>query len=116
MLMQLSGREHKVYTGVSIVELREESMNEPGKLIVATRSIYEVSSVFFRSLDEREARYYANTDEPMDKAGAYALQGTAAAFIERVEGCVSNVIGLPISATVLLLREFGMTVLGCSNA
>ncbi len=102
MLMLLSGREHKVYTGVSLVEM-------PG---AACCSIYQVSSIFFRKLEPSEAQYYVASDEPMDKAGAYALQGAAAAFVERMEGCYSNVIGLPVSATVLLLREFGMTVLG----
>jgi septum formation protein len=103
MLMLLSGREHQVYTGVSLVEM-------PGG---AGRSIYQVSSVFFRKLERREAEFYAAGDEPADKAGAYALQGTAAAFVERVAGCYTNVIGLPLSDTVLLLREFGMEVLGC---
>jgi septum formation protein len=105
MLMQLSGRAHQVYTGVSIVELpggREES-------------ICQCSSVFFRELDPAEALYYANSEEPMDKAGAYALQGTAAAFVEKVDGCYSNIIGLPLPATVKLLRKFGMKVMGVAR-
>ena len=105
MLMLLSGREHQVYTGVSIVEM-------PG---ANYRSICQVSSVYFRRLEISEARYYAAGHEPVDKAGAYALQGTAGAFVERVEGCYTNIIGLPLSATVQLLREFGLTVLGCGR-
>lgn len=102
MLMRLSGRAHKVYTGVSLVEI-------PGG---ASKSIYQVSSVIFRKIQPDEARYYAGTDEPMDKAGAYALQGIAAAFVERVEGCYTNIIGLPVPDTVRLLRQHGMKVLG----
>jgi septum formation protein len=51
----------------------------------------------------------------MDKAGAYALQGTAAAFVEKVDGCYSNIIGLPLPATVKLLRKFGMKVMGVAR-
>ncbi len=101
MLMSLSGRAHQVYSGVSIVRLPDGY----------SRSIFGTTSVYFRKLSEPEARFYANSEEPMDKAGAYALQGVASAFIQKVEGCYSNVIGLPVSDTVLLLREFGMRVM-----
>lgn len=102
MLMQLSGRPHQVYTGVAIVEV-------PGG---KEEAIYQSSSVIFRKLDPDEARFYANSEEPMDKAGAYALQGTAAAFVDKVDGCFSNIIGLPLPETVKLLRKFGMRVMG----
>lgn len=104
MLMSLSGKEHQVFTGVSIVEIPDEK----------EESIYRASSVFFRSLRPQEARYYAESGEPMDKAGAYALQGMAAAFVEKIEGCYSNIIGLPVPDTVQLLRRHGMTVMGTS--
>ena len=102
MLMRLSGTEHKVFTGVAIVEL--PSGRQSSKV--------QSTSVFFRKLKTEEAWFYASSDEPMDKAGAYALQGTASAFIDRVEGCYTNVIGLPVSDTVQLLREFGVKVMG----
>lgn len=102
MLMRLSGKEHQVYTGVSIVELP----------LGSSRSCYRASSVFFRRISPEEARFYVETGEPMDKAGAYALQGIASAFVERIEGCYSNIIGLPVSDTVRLLREHGLSVLG----
>jgi septum formation protein len=105
MLCLLSGREHKVYTGVALVEM-------PGD---HCRTIYRASSIFFRELARSEMEYYASSSEPLDKAGAYALQGTAAAFVERVEGCYTNVIGLPLSATVQLLRESGLTVMGAGR-
>ncbi len=106
MLMRLSGKEHKVYTGVSLVEI-------PGG---ACKSIYQVSSVSFRVIQPSEAHYYANTDEPMDKAGSYALQGIAAAFVERINGCYTNIIGLPIPDTVRLLRQHGMHVMGAGTS
>ena len=102
MLMSLSGKEHKVYTGVSIVEV-------PGGV---EESIFQASSVFFRKLSAEEARFYAESGEPMDKAGAYALQGIASAFVEKVDGCYSNIIGLPVPATVRLLRRHGVRVMG----
>lgn len=105
MLMLLSGREHSVYTGVAIVEL-------PGW---GEDSICSKSSVFFRNLSPQEASFYANSDEPMDKAGSYALQGAAAAFVDKIEGSYSGIIGLPVSDTVQLLRKHGIKVLGSGN-
>ena len=58
-----------------------------------------------------QASAYAQLDEPMDKAGSYALQGVASCFVEKVEGCYTNVIGLPIPLTVSMLRKTGMRVL-----
>lgn len=105
MLMQLSGKAHQVYTGVSVVDLPDGE----------EASICQSSSVIFRKLDPQEARFYANSEEPMDKAGAYALQGTAAAFVDKVDGCYSNIIGLPLPETVKLLRKFGMNVMGVAH-
>jgi len=102
MLKLLSGKAHKVYTGVSIVEL-------PGN---TKSSIFQESTIYFRQLSDAEAEYYASSAEPMDKAGAYALQGAASAFVERLEGCYSNVIGLPVPDTVQLLRQHGVEVMG----
>lgn len=102
MLVRLSGRCHKVYTGVAIFDPQKD------KADVA----HEVTDVYFRSLDSAEIRAYARTEEPLDKAGAYALQGTASAFVERIDGCFSNVIGLPVPLTVRMLRNCGVSVLG----
>lgn len=102
MLMRMSGRHHRVLTGVSIICV------ESGE----TLTDHEVSSVFFRSLDSAEVRCYAKTEEPMDKAGAYALQGTASAFVDKIDGCYSNIIGLPMPLTVKMLRQSGLRVLG----
>lgn len=104
MLEALSGRCHEVYTGV--VLLIHES-NRDAELVGT-----EISRVFFRPLSDAEIQAYVATEEPMDKAGSYALQGTGSAFVERVDGCVTNIIGLPIPKVVSLLREAGVFVLG----
>lgn len=102
MLKQLSGRFHQVFTGVSLLEI-------PGDKV---RTIHTVTDVHFRDLDSSEIEAYVQTGEPMDKAGAYALQGIASAFVRKIEGCYTNVIGLPVPDTVALLREHGLEVLG----
>jgi septum formation protein len=104
MLMRMSGRCHRVYTGVALVDGRTDQ----------TVTNHEVSHVYFRSLDPAEVRWYAKTEEPMDKAGAYALQGTAGAFVQKIDGCYTNVIGLPMPLTVRMLRHAGIPVLGMS--
>jgi septum formation protein len=102
MLMRMSGRCHRVFTGVAVFDCRTRQM----------LSDHEASDVYFRSLDSAEVRAYARTEEPMDKAGAYALQGTASAFIDKIDGCYTNVIGLPVPLTVKMLRGLGLRILG----
>ena len=97
MLRRLSGRAHAVTTAVSLV--LPDSRTE-------TRS--STTKVFFRSLREDEIQRYVATGEPMDKAGAYAIQGGAAQFADRIEGDYSNVVGLPIPLVLELLRESGL--------
>jgi septum formation protein len=96
MLMSLSGRPHEVLTGVAVVT------NE------ATHYRLNVSRVFFRDLSEQEAAAYWATGEPADKAGAYAVQGLAAAFIERIEGSYSGIMGLPLFETMQMLGDIGV--------
>lgn len=102
MLMRMSGRHHRVYTGVCLINAKSGKQYKD----------HEMSSVFFRSLDPAEVRAYAKTEEPMDKAGAYALQGAASVFVDKVDGCYSNIIGLPMPLTVKMLRDAGLKVLG----
>lgn len=102
MLMRMSGRNHQVFTGVALVDVHADKVTVN----------HAVSKVYFRPLDCAEVRSYARTEEPMDKAGAYALQGTAAAFVDKIDGCYSNVIGLPMPLTVRMLREAGIRILG----
>jgi septum formation protein len=85
MLEQLSGREHIVITGVCL--------RHPGGAIVASES----TRVRFVALEPREVDAYVASGEPMDKAGAYAIQGLASKFVDRIEGCYFNVMGLPLA-------------------
>jgi len=93
MLELLSGRTHAVMTGLAAVT---------GRKIV--RDV-EITQVTFNQLNDREIAQYIVSGEPMDKAGAYAIQGYAARWIPRIEGCYFNVVGLPIARTVALLVE-----------
>ncbi|NLI14599.1 Maf family protein [Pelotomaculum propionicicum] len=101
MLGKLQGGAHEVYTGVALVEA------ESGRRSVT----HEKTVVYFRPLGENEIRRYAATGEPLDKAGAYAVQGLAAVFIHRLEGCYTNVVGLPLARLAVMLKEFGYEVL-----
>lgn len=105
MLKRLSGRPHEVYTGVWLQVLEKDG-------VVKTSHSCERSKVFFRPLKEREMEAYVDTGEPMDKAGAYALQGIGAALIEKIEGSHTNIVGLPIPNVVSLLRDSGYPILG----
>jgi septum formation protein len=91
MLRLLSGRTHRVITGVAIVNATQ------------TQVAAEVTAVQFLTLSEEEIQNYIATGEPNDKAGAYAIQGRAARWIPRIEGCYFNVVGLPISLVTTLL-------------
>lgn len=95
MLTRLSGRTHDVYTGVALAGRHEET------LVVRTR-------VTFRSLSPGEMSWYANSGEPLDKAGAYAIQGKGGFLVAGVEGSPSNVVGLPLGETVALLERAGL--------
>jgi septum formation protein len=70
-----------------------------------------MSRVWFRKLGAEEIRRYVATGEPLDKAGAYAIQGRAAAFITRIEGSYSGIMGLPLAETAALLAKFGVATI-----
>jgi septum formation protein len=93
MLEALSGRTHQVLTGVAAV-----SRNH-------TVSDVEVTQVFFDLINEAELVRYLASGEPLDKAGAYGIQGYAARWIPRIEGCYFNVVGLPLARTIALLAQ-----------
>lgn len=95
MLTALAGRTHEVMTGLAV---------RRGSRVVTERV---VTTVTFRPLTPDEVAWYLATGEPRDKAGAYALQGAGAVLVERVDGSDTNVIGLPLPATVALLRQVG---------
>lgn len=96
MLLQLSGREHRVMTAVA---LRDDRRQE---------SFVQTSRVGFARLTAEEVARYVDTGEPDDKAGAYAIQGLAAAFITVLHGSYSGVVGLPLYETRQLLHRFGI--------
>lgn len=93
MLRLLSGRTHRVITGVALVSASQ------------TQVAAELTAVQFLSLSEAEIASYIATGEPNDKAGAYAIQGRAARWIPRIEGCYFNVVGLPIALVSTLLSS-----------
>jgi len=102
MLRMLSGRVHEVLTGVCIVRpiARPGVAGDPQ---VTTAS--ETTRVTFGELSEEEISIYVASGEPMDKAGAYAIQGMASRWIPRIEGDYSNVVGLPVALVYEMLRE-----------
>lgn len=89
MLKELSGKAHQVYTGVTLIYCND------GREL-KRRSFFECTEVVMRSISDREIRDYIATGEPMDKAGAYGIQGKAAVFISGIRGDYYNVVGLPI--------------------
>lgn len=99
MLRSLSGRSHEVVTGVVA---RRGGVRR--HTLVTTR-------VSFRTLTADEIAWYVATDEPMGKAGGYAMQGAGAVLIDRIDGSASNVIGLPLAETLGLLRALGLDLL-----
>lgn len=110
MLESLSGKTHMVHTGV--VVFRAEKTSNNGGIKKSVINAVETSYVTFRPLQRSEIEAYVDTNEPMDKAGAYALQGIGAFLVSKVDGSDSNVIGLPVSRAVDLLRRSGLKVLG----
>lgn len=99
MLRRLAGRAHQVWSGVALVEGGAEG-----------REAVEVvrSDVRFRELSDDEIAAYAASGEPLDRAGAYAIQGGAAPFVAELAGELDNVVGLPLAATARLLARFGL--------
>ena len=99
MLSLLSGNKHEVFSGVAV---------KKGDLIL---NEYEETAVYFREMTEKEISWYLSTGEPMDKAGAYGIQGIGIRFISRIEGDYSNVVGLPICRLLSMLEKAGWNTL-----
>ena len=98
MLRELSGRTHEVLTGLAVIDASSSK----------TRVDFVRTKVKFRKLSEGEIASYVATDKPFDKAGAYAIQEKAGLFVERIDGCYFNVVGLPLSKLAELLKEFNV--------
>lgn len=100
MLQSLQGREHEVYTGVTIMA-REGNENRK-------KTFHEKTKVVFYPMSDEEIRSYVNTGEPMDKAGAYGIQGKSAVFIMEISGDYNNVVGLPLARLYQELKNMGI--------
>ena len=101
MLHLLSGRWHRVFTGLSLIDAASKHyLNE-----------FEESRVKFKNLSSLEIQNYIETREPMDKAGAYAIQGKGALLVEKIEGDYYNIVGLPLFKLNLMLAKFDMKIL-----
>jgi len=97
MLEMLSGRTHSVLTGVTLIRLPDAER----------RAFVETTHVHFTKLSDAEITRYLATGDPLDKAGAYGIQGRAGRYVPRVEGCYFNIVGLPLARLVLGLAELG---------
>jgi septum formation protein len=102
MLRRLQGREHEVVTGVAVVDARTGRSD----------TVSVVSRVRMAAYGEAEIDAYVASGEPLDKAGAYAIQGRGAALVAGLEGSYTNVVGLPLAETARLLAAFGVPVSG----
>lgn len=101
MLTMLSGNTHSVYTGVTIVVVDEK--NRAGEI-----SFYEKTDVTMCPMSPEEIQWYVGTGEPMDKAGAYGIQGKCAIFVKEIKGDYNNVVGLPVSHLYQELKRLGI--------
>jgi len=101
MLMALRGKSHSVITGFTILDTEENK--------VLTKSVETV--IHIKKLTPKEIDAYVKSKEPLDKAGAYAIQGLGSVIVERIEGDYFNVMGLPLSALAESLKEFGIHIL-----
>ena len=93
MLRKLSGRAHEVHTGVAVISA------------AGVRSAVDTTRVWFDAMTDEDISWYVATGEPIDRAGAYAIQGLAARFIPRIEGSYSNVVGLPVAMVSSILKR-----------
>jgi septum formation protein len=96
MLRTLSGCSHTVMTGVAL-SCRENAFCQAASVR---------TTVIFRDLSDAEIEWYLDSNEPYDKAGAYGIQGRAMIFVDKIEGCFYNVVGLPVSGTISLFKAF----------
>ena len=100
ILETLSGRWLSVYSGIAVIDVKNK------REIVD----HELTKIKFKPLSQEEITDYLDTKEPLDKAGAYALQGRGAIFVERINGCYSNVIGLPLHRLYICLQKIGIKI------
>lgn len=101
MLKALSNKEHQVISGLSIIQ------GSTGKVI----TMHETTKVWMRELEDREIFNYISSGEPVDKAGAYAIQGIGSLFVEKIQGCYFNVVGLPVNTLFKIMKNFDINLI-----
>ena len=111
MLGEIGGRVVEVMTGVTVIEIGDEGGEGDSKGEQRRElQTHEITRVFMKDLDDQTIRDYVATGEPLDKAGAFGIQGKGAALVERIEGDYFNVVGLPLYALTGMLKEVGVNV------
>jgi septum formation protein len=101
ILKLLSGKKHFVYTGLTLIKIEEKKwVND-----------YVRSTVYFTTLTSKMIDWYIKSREPMDKAGAYGIQGKAGIFIEKIEGCYFNVVGFPLNLFYKLAKKLNVSLI-----
>ncbi|MFH1802279.1 MAG: nucleoside triphosphate pyrophosphatase [archaeon] len=100
MLLSFSDKWQEVYSGVAIIDCKKNK----------TILDYEVTKVKFRKVNPKEVKIYVDTGEPLDKAGAYGIQGLSSIFIEKVDGCYFNVVGFPVMNIYKNLTKLGVNI------
>lgn len=102
MLSMLRGRSHQVFTGVTVMSREGEN--------VQTLTFHESSQVSFYPMSDREIQDYVHSGEPMDKAGAYGIQGKGAVFVREIQGDYNNVVGLPVAKLYQEMKNMGIQI------
>lgn len=100
MLKELSSSEHEVYSGIALVNTLTKKVSTD----------FVCTKVKFSALSDDEIYKYIDSKEPMDKAGAYGIQGIGGIFVEKIDGCYYNVVGLPLNRLYYMLREMGVNL------
>lgn len=100
MLKSLSGGSHEVYSGIAIIN----------KYTNEIKTDFVCTEVFFSKLSDEDINNYIKSREPMDKAGAYGIQGNGGIFVEKIHGCYYNVVGLPLNRLYNMLKEMGVNL------
>ncbi|VVB79472.1 Septum formation protein Maf [uncultured archaeon] len=100
MLKSFSGKSQEVYSGIALIDCKTKKEIKD----------FEVTTLKFRKMNDEEIKKYVETGEPMDKAGAYAVQGLSSIFIEKVNGCYQNIVGFPIHKIYQSLTKLGVDI------
>jgi septum formation protein len=103
MLKHLAGRSHEVYTGIALVQVAEGNT-------VRTLMDHRRTEVWMRPLSDEQIRWYVATGEPMDKAGAYGIQGLGACLVDKIDGCYFNVVGMSLSLLDQMMEKLGFSL------